>query len=156
MWNFIYKNKEVAINFETPQFSDLYKLMDAGRRRWGPASLTAAEDEGNTLRKRYYLNVSKSETKNVIHIYFIYITHSVRPYRRMAGTHKEPWAVFPVDNFANVARIVGLVQRSRKCPLEIQLMVPCEDLPHINMDENCEWYLAVHFTGLVMTNIALY
>ena len=26
---FIYKNKEVAINFETPQFSDLYKLMDA-------------------------------------------------------------------------------------------------------------------------------
>ena len=26
---FIYKNKEVAINFEKPQFSDLYKLMDA-------------------------------------------------------------------------------------------------------------------------------
>ena len=26
---FIYKNKEVAINFETPQFSDLYKFMDA-------------------------------------------------------------------------------------------------------------------------------
>ena len=26
---FIYKNKEVAINFETPHFSDLYKLMDA-------------------------------------------------------------------------------------------------------------------------------
>ena len=32
---FIYKNKEVAINFETPQFSDLYKLMDAdgGRKK---------------------------------------------------------------------------------------------------------------------------
>ena len=32
---FIYKYKEVAINFETPQFSDLYKLMDAdgGRQK---------------------------------------------------------------------------------------------------------------------------
>ena len=32
---FIYKNKEVAINFETPWFSDLYKLMDAdgGRQK---------------------------------------------------------------------------------------------------------------------------
>ena len=32
---FIYKNKEVAINFETPQFSDFYKLMDAdgGRQK---------------------------------------------------------------------------------------------------------------------------
>ena len=45
----------------------------AGRRLWGPASLTAAEDEGKTLRKRYCLNVSKSETINVINIYFIYI-----------------------------------------------------------------------------------
>ena len=26
---FIYKHKRVSINFETPQFSDLYKLMDA-------------------------------------------------------------------------------------------------------------------------------
>ena len=32
---FIYKNKEVAINFETPQFSDLYKLtdVDGGRQK---------------------------------------------------------------------------------------------------------------------------
>ena len=32
---FIYKNKEVAINFETLQFSDLYKYMDAdgGRQK---------------------------------------------------------------------------------------------------------------------------
>ena len=32
---FIYKYKEVSINFETPQFSDLYKLMDAdcGRQK---------------------------------------------------------------------------------------------------------------------------
>ena len=36
-------------------------------------SKIAAEDEGNTLRKCYCLNVSKSETKNVINIYFIYI-----------------------------------------------------------------------------------
>ena len=35
--------------------------------------LLAAEDEGKTLRKCYCLNVSKSETKNVINIYFIYI-----------------------------------------------------------------------------------
>ena len=35
-------------------------------------SKIAAEDEGNTLRKCYCLNVSKSETKNVINIYFIY------------------------------------------------------------------------------------
>ena len=59
-----------------------------------------------------------------------------------------------MDTFANVARTV--VQRLRKRPLEIQLMAPCEDVPHIDVDENCEWYLAVHFTGLVMTNIALY
>ena len=30
---FIYKNKEVAINFKTLQFSDLYKLMDADSGR---------------------------------------------------------------------------------------------------------------------------
>ena len=29
-------------------------------------------------------------------------------------------------------------QRLRKGPLEIQLMAPCEDLPHINMDGHCE------------------
>ena len=27
---------------------------------------------------------------------------------------------------------------------------------HIDIDEHSEWYLAVNFTGLVMTNIALY
>ena len=32
----------------------------------------------------------------------------------------------------------------------------CEDLPHINMDEHCAWYLAIHFIGLIMTNTALY
>ena len=32
---FIYKNKEVAINFDIPQFNDLFKLMDTdnGRQR---------------------------------------------------------------------------------------------------------------------------
>ena len=30
---FIYKYKEVSINFEMPQFSDLYKLMDADSDR---------------------------------------------------------------------------------------------------------------------------
>ena len=35
-----------------------------------------------------------------------------------------------------VARTV--IQRLRKCPLEIQLVAPCEDVPHIDMDEHCE------------------
>ena len=30
---FIYKNKEDAINFDIPQFNDLYKLMDASNGR---------------------------------------------------------------------------------------------------------------------------
>ena len=42
---FMYKNKEVAINFETPQFCDLYKLMDAD----GGRQKALDEDEGNTL-----------------------------------------------------------------------------------------------------------
>ena len=47
---FIYKNKEVAINFDTPQFNDLFKLMDTdnGRqRRWCLFSLLAADDGDN-------------------------------------------------------------------------------------------------------------
>ena len=31
--NFIYKNKEVAINFDIPQFNDLFKLMDTNNGR---------------------------------------------------------------------------------------------------------------------------
>ena len=54
-------------------------------------------------------------------------------------------AAIAEDTFANVARTV--VQRTQKCadvhgghfcPLEVQLMAPCEDLPHINMDKDYE------------------
>ena len=47
---FIYKNKEIAINFETPQFV-LYKLMDAdgGRQKALVTGQSNSEDEGNTL-----------------------------------------------------------------------------------------------------------
>ena len=38
----------------------------------------------------------------------------------MAGLHKEPSALFPVNTFANVEQLFE--QHLRKCPLEIQLM----------------------------------
>ena len=37
-----------------------------------------------------------------------------------------------------ITKVVLFEQRLGKCPLEIQLMAPCEDLPHIDMDEHCE------------------
>ena len=37
---FIYKNKEVAINFDIPQFNDLLKLMDADNGREMASSST--------------------------------------------------------------------------------------------------------------------
>ena len=55
--NFIYKNKVVAINFDIPQFSDLFKLMgaDYSRQRSHPHSLQATDDGVNTAPKAQLL-----------------------------------------------------------------------------------------------------
>ena len=52
--NFIYKNKEVAINFDIPQFTDLFKLMDPTtivRGRSRPHTLPVADDGSTTNSK---------------------------------------------------------------------------------------------------------
>ena len=76
-----------------------------------------------------------------------------KQYSYLVIPHKQSSAVFPVNTFANTELLFE--QRLRKCLLEIQLMAPFEDLPHIDMDTHCS-YLVTDFTGLVMTNTALY
>ena len=78
---FIYKNKEVAINFDVPQLNDLFKLMDADRERSWQLSLQAANDGLTRSPKALLLKVNEVKL-NVKNIYFIY-TDKVPPFEEV-------------------------------------------------------------------------